>query len=278
MPRVLAVAYEPLGRLYYFDPGEGHVSFGQQVLVPSGAGAEVATCVWGPVTLESDTELPRLIGIAQPSDLDRDARNRAKRAEIAAVARRLIAQHDLGMRVVGVDYVDRSEEFDQLAVVYFEAPGRVDFRALIPDLARALKARIDLRQVGSRDAAAILGGVGACGREYCCASIGLPEAVISMRLARTQDLPANPAQLLGGCGRLMCCLAYEHDLYREFRERAPGLGARVTTAEGPGRVVGHVVPLEAVMVQIGHEQVRCPLASIGSPMDPPRPARKAPPG
>ena len=274
----MAVTFEPLGRLYYFDPGQVNVSFGQQVLVPSGAGPEVATCVWGPVALQWDTELPELIGLAQSSDLDRDARNRTKRAEIAAIARRLISQHELDMRVVGVDYVDQSEQFDQLAVVYFEAPGRVDFRALIPDLARALKARIDLRQIGSRDAAAILGGVGACGREYCCASIGLPETTISLKLARTQDLPANPAQLLGGCGRLMCCLAYEHDLYREFRERAPGLGTRVATAEGTGRVVGHVVPLDAVMVQVGPEQVRCPLAGLGSPDGPPRPSRPAPPG
>ena len=139
----------------------------------------------------------RLIGIAQPSDLDRDARNRAKRAEIAAVARRLIAQHDLGMRVVGGDYVDRSAEFDQLAVVYFEAPGRVDFRALIPDLARALKARIDLRQVGSRDAAAILGGVTAVFEMPNTAPPTTTRAAIEDKLARAK-------------GRMHCALSLIH--------------------------------------------------------------------
>jgi len=264
MAQVIAVAFEPMGRLYYFDPGEFRVGFGQTVLVPTVDGTEVATCVWGPAEVGWQADFPSLIGLAEPSDLQRDAENRVRRAEIVAVSRRLIAQHELGMRVVGVDFVDQSEDFDQQAVIYFEAPGRVDFRALITDLARALKARIDLRQIGAREAAAIIGGVGGCGREYCCATIALPQTAISLKLARAQDLPNSPSQLLGACGRLMCCLAYEHKLYTDFRACAPGVGTEVTPPEGPGRVVGHVVPLDAVLVRVGHESVSCPLAALRS--------------
>lgn len=194
MPQVLAVAFEPLGRLYYFDPAGLRVAFGQAVLVPTGDGAEVATCVWGPAEVDWPTELPRCLGLAQPADLARDHDNRARRAEIAAVARGLIARHELAMRVVGVDFVDQSDQFDQQAVIYFEAPGRVDFRALITDLARTLKARIDLRQIGAREAAAIIGGVGACGREYCCATRALPTGPVTIKLARTQAPPNSAAQ------------------------------------------------------------------------------------
>ena len=207
MPRVMAVSFEPMGRLHYFDPGDLEVAYGQAVLVPTGEGVEVAHCVWGPAEVDWGADLPRCLGLAGADQLERDAANRRRRAEIAAVARLLISRHELPMRVVGVDFVDQSEDFDQQAVVYFEAPGRVDFRALLTDLARTLKARIDLRQIGPRDAAAILGGVGACGRDLCCASLGTPRAPMSLRLARSQELSTSPAQLLGCCGRLMCCLA-----------------------------------------------------------------------
>lgn len=259
MPRVMAVSFEPMGRLYYFDPGELEVAYGQAVLVPTGEGVEVAHCVWGPAEVEWVGDLPRCVGPAGSDQLERDAANRRRRAEIAAVARLLVSRHELPMRIVGVDFVDQSEAFDQQAVIYFEAPGRVDFRALLADLARALKARIDLRQIGPRDAAAILGGIGTCGRELCCATLGPPREPMSLRLARSQDLPNNPAQLLGSCGRLMCCLAYENPLYIDFHNRAPQLGAQVETPAGAGVVVGHSVPLDAVVVRVGQEQVTCPL-------------------
>ncbi len=258
----MAVAFEPRGRWYYVDPGDLDVSVGDQILVPTGEGTEVATCAWGPAELASwPGELPVCLGRAGEADLERDGHNRRRRAEIFESSRRLIAKHGLEMRVVGVDFVDQSEKFDQQAVIYFEAPGRVDFRALLTDLARTLRARIDLRQVGSRDAAALIGGVGACGREYCCALTALPTEPVSMRLARSQELPNTPAQLAGGCGRLMCCLAYENPLYIDYWNRAPRLGAQVATPQGDGVVVGHSVPLDAVVVALADEQVRCPLSA-----------------
>lgn len=262
MPRVMAVAFEPLGRLHYFDPGEFDIAYGEAVLVPTGDGVEVAHCVWGPADLDWLGDLPACLGPAGPEQLERDAANRRRRAEIAAVARQLVTRHDLPMRVIGVDFVDQSKDFDQQAVIYFEAPGRVDFRALLVDLARALKARIDLRQIGARDAAAILGGFGTCGREQCCTTVRPIREPVSLRSARLQDLTNNPAQLLGSCGRLMCCLAFEAPLYADFHSRAPKVGAQVDTPDGTGTVVGHSVPLDAVVVQTDEGQFTCPLGVV----------------
>ena len=257
----MAVTFQPHGRWYYIDPGAHTVALGEAVLVPTGEGTEVATCAWGPAEVPWSGDLPVCLGSATPSDLERDVHNRSRRAEILEVSRSLIARHSLEMRVVAVDFVDQSERFDQQAVIYFEAPGRVDFRGLLTDLARTLRARIDLRQVGARDAAALIGGIGACGRELCCATMAPQSEPVSMRLARSQDLPNNPAQLSGNCGRLMCCLAYENPLYIDYWNRAPRVGTVVSTPQGEGVVVGHIVPLDAVTVQVADEQVRCPLAA-----------------
>jgi len=184
------------------------------------------------------------------------------------VARTLIARHELAMRVVGVDFVDQSDDFDQQSVIYFVAPGRVDFRALLIDLARALQSRIDLRQIGARDAAAIIGGYGACGRELCCSAMGPQRTPLSLRMARNQDLPSNPSQMLGACGRLMCCLSYEQQSYTDFHAAAPPVGAVVGTPDGTGTVVGHVVPLDSVVVQVETERFTCPLGRLSAPPAP----------
>ena len=135
------------------------------------------------------------------------------------------------MKVMGVDYLDSGTDFDELIVIYFTAPHRVDFRALVSDLARALQARIDLRQVGSRDGARLVGGLGSCGRDLCCATFLTDFEPVSLRMAKLQDLPANPLRISGACGRLMCCLKYEHPLYVEFAQSAPAIGSQVTTPE-----------------------------------------------
>ena len=258
----MAVAFEPLGRLSYVDPGVADYAYGQAVLVPTAAGAEVARCVWGPADVDWSGPLPACLGPAGTPELERDTTNRRRRAEIAAVARCLVARHELPMRIVGVDFLDQSDEFDQQAVVYFEAPGRVDFRALLGDLARALQARIDLRQVGVRDAAALLGGLGPCGREVCCVVLGPRSEPVPGGMVREQALPNNPSQLQGTCGRLMCCLAYENPLYADFRARAPRPGTPVSTDVGDGVVVAHVVPLDAVVVEVAGERITCPVGRV----------------
>jgi cell fate regulator YaaT (PSP1 superfamily) len=254
MGRVMAVSFERYGRLYYLDPGEHTYSVGERVLVPTDSGPEVAECVWAPEWIDdADTgyvDLPVCAGPANDVDLLRDAQNRRRRAEARLVAKRLIKQHDLPMKVVGIDYVDSGADFDQLVVIYFSAPHRVDFRALVGELARGLHARVDLRQVGSRDAARLIGGLGNCGRELCCATFLNGFEPVSLRMAKVQDLPPNPMKISGACGRLMCCLKYEHPLYVEFARDAPAVGASVTTDDGEGVVVGHQVPADSVLVRV----------------------------
>lgn len=257
---MMAVAFQRHGRLYYLDPGDVACGVGDWVLVPTGSGPEVAQCVWIDREAEFPGELPRCAGLAEVDDLARDAANATRRAEILAVAAELVRTHGLPMRIVGVDYLDRGTDFDIQSVVYFAAPGRVDFRALLGDLARALRSRIDLRQVGPRDAAALLGGVAPCGREFCCAVRGTVPAV-TPRQARAQNLSPNPAQLAGACGRLMCCVAYEADTYEAFSASAPSVGESVSTPEGTGVVIGHVVPADALDVRLKAGVQRCSVSS-----------------
>lgn len=250
----MAVSFERYGRLYYLDPGDGSFAVGDRVLVPTDSGPEVAECVWAPEWVEdADTnyvDLPVCAGLADDAALARDADNRRRRAEARLVAKKLIKKHELPMKVVGIDYVDSGTEFDQLVVIYFSAPHRVDFRALVGELARSLRARIDLRQVGSRDAARLTGGLGNCGRELCCATFLNGFEPVSLRMAKVQDLPPNPMKISGACGRLMCCLKYEHPLYVEFARQAPAVGERVSTEEGDGVVVAHQVPADSVLVRL----------------------------
>ena len=253
MAEVMAVSFERYGRLYYLDPDGRHYAVGDRVLVPTEGGTEVAECVWSPEQVIDDDafgSLPVCAGPAGEDDLERDLRNKRRRAEAKLVAKKLIKKHELPMKVVGIDLLDRSTEFDQMAVIYFTAPQRVDFRALVTDLARSLQARIDLRQVGSRDAARLTGGIGSCGRDLCCATFLKDFEPVSMRMAKVQDLPPNPLKISGACGRLMCCLKYEHPLYAEFSRDAPRIGTAVETPAGDGVVVGHRAAADAVVVRM----------------------------
>ncbi|QDP95146.1 hypothetical protein FOE78_03750 [Microlunatus elymi] len=265
MSRVMAVSFERYGRLYYLDAGEADYQIGDRVLVPTEGGPEVAECVWAPEWLTEDFgELPRCAGKADDAALDRDTANKRRRAEAKLVAKKLIKKHELPMKVVGIDYLDRGTDFDELVVIYFTAPHRVDFRTLVSDLARSLRARIDLRQVGARDAARLTGGIGSCGRDLCCATFLKDFEPVSLRLAKAQDLPANPLRISGACGRLMCCLKYEHPLYAGFARTAPKVGSKVSTDDGDGVVVAHQVPSDSVVVRMRDSGAitSCAVASI----------------
>ena len=257
----MAVSFERNGRLYYLDPGEHQPTVGDKVLVPTDAGPEVAECIWAPQYVSDDIDgLPVCAGLATDEHLNRDETNRARRAEGRVATRRLVRDHDLPMKVVAVDYTDSPAVF----TVYFSAPGRVDFRALVRDLAARLRARVELRQIGPRDEARLQGGIGPCGRDLCCATFLKDFEPVSVRMAKDQDLPVNPMRIAGACGRLMCCLKYEHPLYQKFREEAPKLGATVQSPDGPGTVVGHNVPADQVIVKLNEDGRRCacPKASV----------------
>jgi len=258
---ICAVAFQRQGRLYYADPGALTPRVGDQVLYPTDAAPEVAEVVWAPEWTDDDIGgLPVLIGMAGPPDLDAAAQSRRKRAQARVAARRLIREHNLPMKVSGVDYVSDANT----TTVYFTAPHRVDFRALVRDLSATMNGRVELRQLSARDEARLTGGVGSCGRELCCSTFLVDFEPVSLRMAKDQDLPLNPMRISGACGRLMCCLKYEHPLYRDFAAEAPAIGEDVELPDGAATVVGHSVPSESVVVRMAADgQVhKCALASV----------------
>ena len=262
MIRVMAVTFERHGQLHYLRAEAGDYAVGDQVLYPTIAGPEVAQVIWAPEPSSDDvSDFPECLGHATAADLERDTANRAARAKARIAAKRLAAAHNLDLKVVAVDLVDRGP--DPLTAIYYTAPDRVDFRALVPELARTLGSRIDMRQIGARDAASVVGGIGSCGRELCCSTFLKKVEPVSLRLARDQNLPNNPLQISGACGKLMCCLKYEHPLYVDFAQRAPRVGDDVQTDQGRGTVIGHSVPTDSVVVRQSSGEVRrCPLESV----------------
>jgi cell fate regulator YaaT (PSP1 superfamily) len=251
---MMAVSFERYGRLYYLDPGEYEPKIGDKVLVPTDGGPEVAECVWAPQWVSEEVGgLPVCAGLAGEEDLARDEENRRRRAEGRLAAKRLIRELELPMKVTAVDYLSATNVF----TVYFSAPHRVDFRALVRDLAARLRARVELRQIGPRDEARLQGGIGPCGRDLCCATFLKDFEPVSVRMAKDQDLPVNPLRIAGACGRLMCCLKYEHPLYQDFKKDAPRDGTQVDTPEGAGTVVGHNVPSDTVVVKLTADGRTC---------------------
>ncbi|GAB3712638.1 PSP1 domain-containing protein [Mariniluteicoccus flavus] len=249
--RIMAVTFTRHGRLFYVAPGDEAYAVGEHVLVETDGGPEVAQVMWGPEEAYDEFgDVPRCLGRAAEADLERDEANRRRRAGARLLANRLIRLHGLPMKVVGVDWLDRGDDFDQMAVIYFSAPGRVDFRALVGELARGLRARIDLRQIGARDEARLTSGIGSCGRELCCSTFLKDFEPVSVRLARDQGLPTNPLRIQGACGKLMCCLKYEHPLYQDFAATAPKVGERVLLDGEEATVVAHQVPVDAVVLRM----------------------------
>ncbi|HEY2668867.1 MAG TPA: regulatory iron-sulfur-containing complex subunit RicT [Rugosimonospora sp.] len=259
MGMLCAVSFNRYGRLYYLNPGELSIGVGDKVLVPTDDGAEVAECVWAPQWVSEDTEgFPRLVGVAVDDDLRRDELMRKRKAEAKTAAKRLIREHELPMKVVAVDHVlESSGGSGGRTTIYFTAPHRVDFRSLVRDLGATLHCRVELRQLSARDSARVQGGIGSCGRDLCCATFLTDFEPVTIRMAKDQDLPLNPLRISGACGRLMCCLKYEHPLYQQFQASAPAVGTRVSTPEGDGRVVGHSVPRDSVVVRMDADGSRC---------------------
>jgi cell fate regulator YaaT (PSP1 superfamily) len=258
---MMAVSFERRGQLHYLDPGSHRPAVGDKVLVPTDTGPEVAECIWAPQWIDDDIGgLPVCEGLATEADLRRYEGNKARRAEAKVVARRLVREHNLPMKVIAVDYISSAGRL----IIYFSAPHRVDFRALVRDLSGRLRAKVELRQVGPRDEAKLQGGIGPCGRDLCCSTFLKDFEPVTIRMAKDQDLPVNPMRIAGACGRLMCCLKYEHPLYVDFKRHTPKLGSKVESAEGAGVVVGYSVPTDEVIVKVSETGSRCacPRASV----------------
>jgi cell fate regulator YaaT (PSP1 superfamily) len=200
--------------------------------------------------------------MASEDDLSAVEAGKKKRAQARVAARRLIREHSLPMKIVGVDHVLSANR----TVIYFSAPHRVDFRVLVRDLGATIKGRVELRQLSARDEARVIGGIGSCGRELCCSTFLVDFEPVSVRMAKDQNLPLNPLRISGACGRLMCCLKYEHPLYQDYNEKAPGVGSCVSTPDGDATVIGHSVPSESVVLRMNSDGRRttCAMASVCS--------------
>lgn len=236
MAEVIGVRFKDVGKVYYFDPLDNKLGTGDMVIVETARGLECGEVATPNKTID-ETELAHplkpLIRIANEKDLNHLAENRLKESEAYKICEQKIANHKLEMKLVNVEYT-----FDNSKILfYFTADGRVDFRALVKDLASVFRTRIELRQIGVRDEAKMLGGLGICGKPFCCSSFMGEFQPVSIKMAKEQGLSLSPVKISGTCGRLMCCLKYEQDAYTELLRKTPKVGAIVNTPDGKGLVL-----------------------------------------
>jgi len=247
--RVVGVRFRRAGKVYFFDPQEWELSAGDTVIVETARGVEHGQVVTPPAEVADEEVVAPLKKVLRPAnsdDLEQIARNEAKEKDIFQIGLEKIAAHGLPMKLVGVE-----RTFDGNKIVfYFTADGRIDFRELVRDLASVFRTRIELRQIGVRDEAKMLGGLGCCGRELCCSSWLSDFASVSIRMAKDQNLSLNPTKISGICGRLMCCLKYENEIYEQAREEYPEVGSRVNTPDGEAKVTGINIFKRTVTVEL----------------------------
>lgn len=279
MPMIVGVRFKNAGKLYYFDPGPLWPSAGDAVIVETTRGIEYAEVVLGVCEVNENQITPPLksiVRIATGDDAKQNEINREKEKRAFSVCQQKIFDHKLEMKLVNVEYT-----FDNSKLIaYFTANGRVDFRALVKDLASHFKTRIELKQIGVRDEAKMLGGLGPCGRPLCCARFLGDFQPVSIKMAKEQNLSLNPTKISGICGRLMCCLKYEEDFYEQTRKKMPKVGRDVLTPDGEGVVQDINILKETVRVRIStggenFEMRDYPLEEVRRP-DQPQAAKKPP--
>lgn len=238
MQTVVGVRFKKAGKIYYFGPGQVQLQAGDFVIVETARGLEYGEVVIGPRDVDESeivAPLKTVIREATPQDHDKVRENQAKEKEAFTICEQKIRTHNLPMNLVDVEYT-----FDVNKIIfYFTAEGRIDFRELVKDLAAVFRTRIELRQIGVRDEAKMMGGIGCCGRPLCCATFLGDFEPVSIRMAKDQNLSLNPTKISGICGRLMCCLKYENDCYTPACKKVvpPTVGHSVVTVDGEGNVV-----------------------------------------
>lgn len=256
MIRVIGVRFRTAGKVYYFDPGKLDIKKNDHVIVETARGIEYGTVVGDPKEEEDDKvvqPLKAVLRVATPKDDEQEANNKQREKEAFKICLEKIRKHNLQMKLIDAEYT-----FDNNKVLfYFTADGRIDFRELVKDLASVFKTRIELRQIGVRDETKILGGIGICGRPLCCHTHLSEFAPVSIKMAKEQNLSLNPTKISGVCGRLMCCLKNEEEIYEDLNRKLPNVGDFVTTEDGlKGEVhsVNVLRQLVKVVVDVGDEK------------------------
>jgi len=263
MPLCVGVAFKRVAKAYWFDPQDLDLDEEDRVIVETTRGTEIGTVKIGPRMIVEDEiqgPLKRVVRKALAADLIQERQNREKARRAMAICVERVAALRLPMKLLQAEY-----SFDGLQVtVYFAADARVDFRELVRDVAAQLRCKVQLHQVGPRDVSKMIGGVGPCGLTLCCATFLTDFAPISMKMAKDQSLFLNPVKFSGVCGKLMCCLRYEHDTYVDMKKRLPKIGEIVMSSRGQGKVMDLDLQKEIALVQLleSREEIEFPAMEL----------------
>lgn len=280
--RLVGVSFHCAGKVFDFHALDLDLNVGHKVIVETERGRALGTIVRAPQLTAGEKAPPRLksiLRIATVSDIEQARANEEKEKEAISFCRQRIQQRNLEMKLVRAEYL-----FDSSKILfYFTADGRIDFRDLVRDLAQQLRTRIEMRQIGVRDEAKLVGGLGVCGRELCCSSYLREFAPVSVKMAKVQGLALNPSKISGQCGRLLCCLAYEYETYNELRKNLPKVGKKVTLPGGTAEVISLDVLSQSVTLSCpGGERCRMQIDALKkeiaealNPTSPPAPAPAA---
>jgi cell fate regulator YaaT (PSP1 superfamily) len=262
MAKITGIRFKRAGKIYYFDAGDIELETGDNVVVKTSRGTELGNVVIAPgqvIANEFEESLSPVLRKAEPEDIEQAGELQAKAEEALVECGKMIAELNLPMKLLAAEYNLDSSRLTFL----FSAEERVDFRDLVRRLTGKFKVRVELRQVGTRDEAKLIGSFGRCGRPLCCTSFLTEFTPVSIKMAKEQELPLNPMKISGACGRLMCCLAYEGEQYRMMKEKMPKSGQRVSTHMGEATVVGSNPLKETVMVELDSEAtVELPLSEV----------------
>lgn len=252
MKNIVGIRFKKPGKIYFFDPGYLKINQKDKVVVETSLGEELGEVVISKRSMPEDkivAPLKKVIRIATPKDLKHAEENKKKEKEAFKICEEKIKKYKLDMHLTDVEY-----KFDNSKILfYFTADGRIDFRELVKDLAAVFKTRIELRQIGVRDEVKRIGGNGVCGRELCCCSFLGDFETVSIKMAKEQNISLNPSKISGNCGRLMCCLKYEQEVYEDKLKRLPKIGSTVKTVDGEGIVDSIETLKEIVKVKFKDE-------------------------
>ena len=264
MSDVVGVRFKRAGKLYYFDPSDIEIELGDYVVVDTSRGLELGQVVIAPTQVvagEVTKPLKPVVRKATDEDMENASKLREREDEALAECARLVTKLELPMKLISAEY---NLEGGRLTI-FFGAEGRVDFRELVRELSYRLKVHVELRQVGPRDEAKLMGGFGRCGRPLCCAGFLSKFSPVSIKMAKEQGLPLNPMKISGICGRLLCCLGFEYEQYRIIKEKIPKEGERISTAMGVARVVGSNPLKGTVLVELeSGARVELPLYEVNT--------------